>query len=580
MANKKFSEFELKTTTSNVSHIVGYNGAENVRITPANFLDTTGGPYLPLAGGTMTGTGNVTFPDNFRLYLGTSLDLQIYHDGSNSWVRDTGAGNLFIDSNGTGVSIISDGSGSTPMAHFYKDGAVELYHNNVKKFETTSSGISVTGNGDFSGNVTIGDGTSGEIPLTFNSSATDFALGANGSNFMIGTSSDLDAGNLITLSSSGNFGVGTSSPTAKIDVRNDVAGIYAYFGGSTDGGARGLVFSSADNGAFLGAVHNINASSGSGILTFSTGGIEKMRLDASGKLGVGTTTPVEKLTVFGQICSTSSNVTSSTAGTNRAIMDLSVGGARMGHFRGTTTAGNGYLALYTDSVERMRINSSGTATFVGTASANIIISRDNMFVGTGQLYIGAENGTTDDTYRQVVGSGIYKIESRESGTWTNRFQIDSSGNSTFSGSITATGGVYLGGTAAANKLDDYKEDTFIPEIFYQNATDQANVSYSTQDGFYTKVGNLVTCEVFIVFNQASGTPANDNIGIKNLPYTGIGSGAATMFFAKGQTQPYVLMCPTGNTALIFDYNYSGNQGNEIGNSSQTFRISFSYTTTQ
>ena len=38
MANKKFSEFVLKTDTSGVSHIVGYNGAENVQITPASFI--------------------------------------------------------------------------------------------------------------------------------------------------------------------------------------------------------------------------------------------------------------------------------------------------------------------------------------------------------------------------------------------------------------------------------------------------------------------------------------------------------------------------------------------------------------
>lgn len=43
MANKKFSEFALKTSASNVSHIVGYNGTENVQITPANFIDTSGG---------------------------------------------------------------------------------------------------------------------------------------------------------------------------------------------------------------------------------------------------------------------------------------------------------------------------------------------------------------------------------------------------------------------------------------------------------------------------------------------------------------------------------------------------------
>ena len=40
------------------------------------------GPFLPLAGGTMTGTNGVLMPDNFRLKLGTSEDLLIFHDGT------------------------------------------------------------------------------------------------------------------------------------------------------------------------------------------------------------------------------------------------------------------------------------------------------------------------------------------------------------------------------------------------------------------------------------------------------------------------------------------------------------------
>ena len=95
MANKKFSEFELKTTTSNVSHIVGYNGAENVRITPANFISGSGGPFLPLAGGIMT--GNTTHNDDVKSIYGTLGDgLEIFHDGTNSYVSDTGTGNLRI----------------------------------------------------------------------------------------------------------------------------------------------------------------------------------------------------------------------------------------------------------------------------------------------------------------------------------------------------------------------------------------------------------------------------------------------------------------------------------------------------
>ena len=64
-----------------------------------------GGPYLPLAGGTMTGqitatpgiemgAGNINFADNGKVRLGSSSDLQIYHDGSNSYIQDTGTGSL------------------------------------------------------------------------------------------------------------------------------------------------------------------------------------------------------------------------------------------------------------------------------------------------------------------------------------------------------------------------------------------------------------------------------------------------------------------------------------------------------
>ena len=52
----------------------------------------------------------------------------------------------------------------------------------------------------------------------------------------------------------------------------------------------------------------------------------------------------------------------------------------------------------------------------GTSNSLVVISRDNMYVDAGQLYIGADDSTTDDTFRQRVTSGSYFIESRKSGT--------------------------------------------------------------------------------------------------------------------------------------------------------------------
>tara|TARA_A100001201_G_scaffold595_1_gene1561 strand:- start:1895 stop:6925 length:5031 start_codon:yes stop_codon:yes gene_type:complete len=83
------------------------------------------------------------FNDNAKAVFGTSGDLEIFHDGSNSRISDAGTGNLKIVSNGTAVQIEkSDGEN---MGVFRTDGAVELYHNNQKKFETKSDGIVVTG---------------------------------------------------------------------------------------------------------------------------------------------------------------------------------------------------------------------------------------------------------------------------------------------------------------------------------------------------------------------------------------------------------------------------------------------------
>ena len=113
-------------------------------ITPANLINASGGPYLPLAGGTMTGTNGVLFPDNFKLNLGSNSDLQIYHDGSNSRIKDVGTGDLLIDA--ANLSLRSaDGSGLRLKS--FDSGTVKLYHGTGanEKLATTATGITVTG---------------------------------------------------------------------------------------------------------------------------------------------------------------------------------------------------------------------------------------------------------------------------------------------------------------------------------------------------------------------------------------------------------------------------------------------------
>ena len=91
----------------------------------------------------LTLTGNANFGDNDKAIFGAGNDLQIYHDGSGSVINEAGTGNLTVNSNGTTINL-TKGFGET-LASFNADSDVELYYDNSKKFETTSTGVDVTG---------------------------------------------------------------------------------------------------------------------------------------------------------------------------------------------------------------------------------------------------------------------------------------------------------------------------------------------------------------------------------------------------------------------------------------------------
>lgn len=87
-------------------------------------------------------TGNATFADDGKAIFGAGSDLEIYHDGSNSIIKDAGTGRLQLLSNRLDIN---KSDGSEGMATFIEDAQVILYYDNNVKFQTTSTGISVTG---------------------------------------------------------------------------------------------------------------------------------------------------------------------------------------------------------------------------------------------------------------------------------------------------------------------------------------------------------------------------------------------------------------------------------------------------
>jgi hypothetical protein len=112
---------------------------------------TTAGDALPKAGGTMT--GDVSLADNVKAKFGTGDDLQIYHDGSNSYIDDAGEGVLAIRSSSVRLQKYT----GEEMIQANADGAVSLFYDNAAKLATTSTGATVTG--DMTATSFIGDGS-------------------------------------------------------------------------------------------------------------------------------------------------------------------------------------------------------------------------------------------------------------------------------------------------------------------------------------------------------------------------------------------------------------------------------------
>ena len=127
----------IKVTIDNYGTTTRYIG--QIGITNTRNYNTT--PYIFRGGGNLY--------DNSTLSFGNGTDLQIYHDGSNSYIDETGTGNLKIRSNRLQLEKYT---GET-MAEFIADGASSLYYDNSKKLETTSTGVEVTGNVVVSGTV-------------------------------------------------------------------------------------------------------------------------------------------------------------------------------------------------------------------------------------------------------------------------------------------------------------------------------------------------------------------------------------------------------------------------------------------
>ena len=143
MSDIRFNQWLHQSGTGGVSQVA--SGAVGVGTTnPLADFYVRGDAQITgiLTAGHIAMGSSITFGDDDRAYFGDGTDLQIYHSGSDSFISDTGTGDLLVT---TSQMRIKNAANNATMAVFSEGGKAQLWYNNSQKFETTNTGAVVTG---------------------------------------------------------------------------------------------------------------------------------------------------------------------------------------------------------------------------------------------------------------------------------------------------------------------------------------------------------------------------------------------------------------------------------------------------
>ncbi len=510
------------TITSVVITTADINGGtlDNVVIGGTTAAAVTG---TTITGTSFVSSGDMTFGDNNKAIFGAGSDLQIYHDGSNSYIDDAGTGNLTIRAN----QINFDKYTGEALARFRADGNTELFYDNAAKLATTSTGIDVTGT-------------------------------------VTADSLTVDTNTLHVDATNNRIGVGTTSPSSILDISSTASPTIRV----TDSDNSNTAFMQADgvNGAYFGTLTNHP-------IRFAPNNSTKMIITSSGLVGIGVTDPANydwANTIDLVVGNTSGSsglsiVSSTTSGGNIAFADGTTGNER---YRGYIyyDHASDYMSYWTAGSEAIRIDSSSRLLVGKTSNSNS--TAGTTLYGNGKIEGVRDGGSVHQMNRLTSDGSI--LDFQKDGTTVGSIGVSPDGASfgnatqhiamhsnvlfpssnahsyldatidlgTSSGrfkNLYLSGGVYLGGTGSANHLDDYEEGTFTPVVY--GTTSNGTGTYTHQRGSYVKIGNLVNVQIHLGWSAHTGT---GDMRVSGLPfntenYLTYGYSGPNIHYASGLT---------------------------------------------